>query len=161
MFNWAHVHLFVNDVPLIGLVFASTFFAIALAVREGDHWVRAGMVALALAAGGTVLALLTGNPALEVISGQPRTSGRAVTQHHIRATVGSILAGLTLAVAFAAWFQRRKTGGSYSRRWIMLVLSLTFASAAAMGLTSAAGGRINHPEVQEPADQQSAPAHPH
>jgi uncharacterized membrane protein len=133
MMNWAHIHLLVNDVPILASLFAALFFFLALTARNKDTWARAGMTMLGIASLGGLIAFLTGDPALEVVSGQPHTSGRALSEHHVRGVVAISLAGVAALAGIAALFLTRKSGGSYSRRLVMVLLVATLASAVAMG----------------------------
>lgn len=158
--NGAHLHLLVNDVPILGFAFATVLLAIATATREPTGWARAGMLAIAISSLGGLLAFLTGSAALDVIHDASRTSGRAVSEHHQNAIVASILGVLPLltGVVLATIATRR---GSYPRTWLIATLVATAVAAVGFGWTGLAGGRINHPEIQTPADRSSGPAHHH
>jgi uncharacterized membrane protein len=157
----AHLHLLVNDVPILGFFFVAVFLATALITNNRETWTRAALLTLVISFVGMIVAFFSGDPALKVIDGQPRTSGRALTQHHIRGLVASGLALVTIAIAIVTQMKSMKTGGSYSKKLITLLLVATFLSAAALAWTGEAGGRINHYELQQPADREGEPAHPH
>lgn len=158
---WAHFHLTVNDVPVLGFLLATLFLLLAVITKRKNGWAQAGMLTLVLSFLGVVAAFFSGDPALHVISGQPGTSARALSQHHVRGLIASILSLVTVAIATLAILKARKAGGVYSRRLVIVLLIATGITAAAMAWTSLAGGRINHPELQEPADRQSGPAQLH
>jgi uncharacterized membrane protein len=158
---WAHVHLAVNDVPIVGFIFASLFIVAALTTRSKDSWAKAGMLTLAVSFLGLILAFFSGDPALKVIDGQPRTSGRALMQHHIRGLFAVGFALITVVIATLAFVKARRAGGIYSRNVLIAVLITSILTAGALAWTGQAGGRINHHELQEPADRESEPAHPH
>jgi hypothetical protein len=158
---WAHFHLMVNDVPIIGFFFTAVFLIAAIITPARDSWARAGMLTLFISFLGMLLAFFSGDPALKVIDGQPRTSGRALTQHHIRGLVAVTLALITIVFAIIAAVQARRAKGIYSRKLLIVVLIASILSAGALAWTGQAGGRINHYELQEPADRESKPAHPH
>ena len=44
--NGAHIHLTVNDVPIIAAFTAGVLLTIALVVRSRGTWVRAGLLAI-------------------------------------------------------------------------------------------------------------------
>jgi len=161
MMNWAHIHLLVNHVPILASLFAALFFLIALRVESRDTWARAGLMLLAIASLGAIAAFMTGDPASEVIEGQPHTSNRALSDHHVRATIALGAAGLAALAAIGALVITRKNGGSYSRRLVTILFALTALSAACLGWTGLAGGRISHPELQLPGDREAGPAHHH
>jgi hypothetical protein len=158
---WAHVHLAVNDIPIIGFFFTAIFLVAALTNSSKDSWAKASMLTLAVSFLGLVLAFFSGDPALKVIDGQPRTSGRALTQHHIRGLFAVGFALITIVLAIIAVVKARRAGGIYPKKLLIVVLITTILSAGALAWTGQAGGRINHYELQEPADRESKPAHPH
>jgi hypothetical protein len=159
--NAAHFHLLVNEVPILGSAVAAALLAAAALSRKPNGSARAALIALGISSVGVLAAFLSGSPALEVITGLPRTSGRALSQHHVRAVVATALAAAAaLAGVVAALIARRRAGG-YSRPSLIVVLVATVASTIALSWTGLAGGRINHPELQEPADREGGPARPH
>jgi len=161
MMNWAHVHLLVNDVPILSSLFAALFFVVALRAPNRDTWARAGMIMLDIASLGGLTAFLTGEPALGVIGGQPHTSGHALSEHHVRGVVAISAVGVAATAGVVALFMARKSSGSYSTRLVTVLLVLLIGASAALGWTGLAGGRISHPELQLPGDLDEGPAHPH
>jgi uncharacterized membrane protein len=159
--NWAHVHLLINNVPILGSFFAALFFAVAATRNSRDAWAGAGMVMLGIASLGALLAFLTGEPAAEVIKGQANTSGSALSEHHVRGVVAISTAGIAALIGVVALIRVRKRGGSYSRHLVTVLLVATLASAAAFSWTGLAGGRVSHPELQRPGDRDAGPAHSH
>jgi uncharacterized membrane protein len=159
--NGAHLHLLVNDVPILASLFAALFFAIALWMDPRDTWVRAGLILLGIASIGGLIAFLSGDPALAVIEGQQHSSGRALSEHHVRATVAICVLGAAALAGVIAFVTSRTPGASHSPGLITILFVATLASALAMGWTGLAGGRINHPELQQPGDREGGPAHHH
>jgi hypothetical protein len=158
---WAHFHLLVNDVPVIGFFFAALFLIAALTMPDRDSWARGGMLIIGVSFLGMVLTFFSGDPALKVIDGQQRTSGSALSQHHIRGLVASAFALTTIVITVVAALKARRSGGAYSRTLLITVLISTLLSVGALAWTGQAGGRINHFELQDADDRKSEPAHPH
>jgi uncharacterized membrane protein len=160
MKNWAHVHVVVNHLPIFAMGFAALFLAIALTGADRTAWMRAAIVLLTISFVGVVAAFFTGEPALEVIAGRPRTSGKALEAHHVASVFAIIMAGLTLVVTTVAIVLHRRRG-QYPRWSVIALLATALVTAVGLGWTGLAGGRINHPELQEAGDLDSGPAHPH
>ncbi len=154
--NWAHVHVVVNHLPIFAMGFAALFLAVASISGHRAVWMRAAMVLLVISFVGVASAFLSGSPALEVIEGQPRTSARALTDHHIAALVATIVSGMVVATISTTYAVRRRRD-TYSR-W-------TVAAHRCSGRVARVGGArgraYQSPELQEPQDRTSGPAHPH
>jgi hypothetical protein len=159
--NWAHVHLLVTHVPILGYAAAAALALAALLGGDAQVWARAAMVAIAASFVGMAIAFFGGSPALDVISGQPRTSARALAEHHVRAIYGSIAGVVTGVLAAVTAVVARRNGGALSRPLLGAVFVASLVAAGALGWTGLAGGRINHPEVQESGDRERGPARPH
>jgi hypothetical protein len=92
--NWAHVHLMINDLPILGSAFAFVLLAVASVSPARDGWARAGSLVLAIALFGVVAAFFSGDPAVDVVAGAPRTSAKALSDHHVRALVACAFSAL-------------------------------------------------------------------
>ena len=160
MKNWAHFHVVVNHLPIFAAGFAALFLAVGLVAHDRKGWIRAGILLLFVSFVGVAAAFLSGSPALTVISGAPRTSAKALTEHHIGALVATITAGIAMIITIVTVVLVRRRG-MYPRWAVATLLGVTIATAGSLAYTGLAGGRINHPELQKPGDRESGPAHPH
>jgi hypothetical protein len=159
--NWAHFHLIVNEIPILGAMLTVVFFAIALFGGNRDAWARAGMVTLAVSVVGMLLAFFSGTPAMHEIGGMAHTSHLALSEHHVRSlwsiTLTSVADITWIVAAVVAW----RRGGTYPRPMLSALLITTLLAAAALAITGNTGGRISHPELQGPTDKESGPTRPH
>jgi uncharacterized membrane protein len=159
--NAAHLHLTINDVPIIGAFVSAVLLTIALVARSRNAWMRAGLLALAATTGAILFAFLSGIPAVDTISGMPRTSNKALSQHHVRAIVAVVAGALAAIVGVIVFVRARRRGGGYGTGAVATLLVATIVSAAALAWTGLAGGRVNHPELQQPGALDGGPAHEH
>jgi hypothetical protein len=157
----AHVHLVVNHVPVLGMLLGSLLLLIAIRSRERASWVRAALLILTISFIAVVAAFFSGEPALQQIEGLPRTSGVALSEHHVRSVYGLALSGAAAVAAGVAVVLARKRSGEYSRPSLAILLGVCMSSSLALGWTSLAGGRINHPELQDASDRDQGSAHMH
>ena len=101
--TWAHIHLALNHVPVIGLPIVLLLLAWAL-VRRGPDLLKASFGLLLLLALVTVIVQLTGEPAEELVEGLPGVLESMVERHEEAALLGTIgmvaLGGLAL---FGLW----------------------------------------------------------
>ncbi len=144
--NWAHLHLLVNHVPVIGTVIAVLLLALAVLGRSSELTrVSFGMlVVLALTAGAVYL---TGEPAEEVVEDLPGVSEAVIEPHEEAAMVASLLLGAVGAIALGGLILARR-GRELPARFAHVVLALAVLAAAAMGRTAFLGGHIRHTEIR-------------
>lgn len=159
--NPAHLHLTINELPVMGTFAGVILLSVALIARSRHVWVTAGLLALGVAAIATVVAFLSGQGAVNVVEGLPRTSNHALEAHHFRATVASTLVGVATVVGAVVYALTRRRRTTYGRGSIAAVLAAAFVAAAAMAWTALAGGRINHPELQQAGDSDDGPVQSH
>lgn len=159
--NFAHVHLMLNELPIWASAFAAILLSIAMKRVDRDGWVYAGLVLLGISVAGTVAAFLTGIPAVDVITGAPHTSGKALSEHHLRGTIAAGTAALCAVVGTALVLRSRRRNEPFSLVTMGLLLGMSVLQTASLGWAAQAGGRISHPELQEPDDLAHGPAGPH
>jgi len=145
--SWAHIHLALNHVPVIGILLAVLLLGIALLrqkyeLQRTSYWLIAGLALLAL------LVYLTGEPAEELVEGLPGYS-EALVEHHeevaLIATIGMAVAGLAAAVALVRG-RRQVTPGASTYPWVVLLLAVGVAGL--MLWTANLGGQIRHSEIR-------------
>lgn len=157
MTSGAHIHLLVNHVPVLAAPFALCFFVLALG-RNSDGWLRGGLLLLVIALAGDAAAFLSGPAAVHDIVDLQRTSDVALEGHHARATYAMITAVIALVAAATAWFIRRKKPAR--SRWAAIALiAATLVHTLALAGTALEGGKVNHPELQDAAEQGAGPVH--
>lgn len=144
--NIAHLHLILNHLPVIGLLFALALLGWGLA-RRNQTLMKASLVCLVAVALFTIPAFLTGEPAEKIAKPLPGTSNIHLEQHEDAAKaalVVTLVAGGTALLslllfrtkAIAAW-----CGAS--------VLLLTLVAAGLMAWTANLGGKVRHPEIRD------------
>ena len=143
--NWAHIHLLLNHVPVLGTVFGLSLLAYAM-VRRSDFLKRAALnvfVAVALVA---LPVYFTGEPAEEVVEDTAGISKGTIDAHEDSALISLLGVEMLGVVALAGLvFSRRGRAVSPTITGVALVTSV--ATAIAMAWTANLGGRIRHPEI--------------
>lgn len=144
--NWAHVHLALNHVPVIGVVFVFLLLIAGLAKKSAEIQKLAlqGFVILTLV---SIPIKFTGDFASENPPAGMKWDQALVEAHEEtsdQATAGIFLLGLAAAVGL---FAGRKK--SVLPKWsVVLCLVLGLVTIVLMVRTAQAGGRISHPEVR-------------
>jgi uncharacterized membrane protein len=141
----AHLHLLVNHVPILGVMFALGLLIASLFVAR-DVLGRTALVVLAGVAIGAALANFTGEPAEDAIRRLPEFSRSLVHDHEEAAEIALISSAILGVLAVIALVRWRRT--PLPRAVIATGLAFTMVVSLLMGYTGLLGGRINHPEVR-------------
>jgi hypothetical protein len=147
--NWAHLHLALNHIPVVGLGFGLVVFGIGLAKK---HRVvqRTGLGLLIASALLTIPVYLTGEPAEEQVEQVAGISEDLIEQHEDAAKVSFIAVGVLGVVALGGLLLSRR--GANLPPWLgILILLLSFGVSGSMAWTANLGGRIHHPEIRSDA----------
>lgn len=142
----AHIHLVLNHLPLLGILFGALLLAYGL-WRGSSDVQRASLGLLAIAGLSTIAVYLTGEPAEEIVEGLAGVSHDAIEAHEALGTyalVAGLLTGLTSLVALVLGAARERL----SRGAVVLTLGLALAATALIGYTANLGGKISHPELR-------------
>lgn len=154
--NWAHIHLILNHIPLIGVGFTILLF-IAAFIRNSKELINISLIFTIIVALWAIPAYLTGEPAEEVVEKLPGISENLIEQHEEMSKKAFIFLEVVGALALVTLIVKRysqKLGG-----WLMSVTLIGLIAGGGMiAWTSNLGGRINHPEVRSNAfDNQGIP----
>lgn len=141
--NWSHLHLIVNHLPVLGILFALLLLAVGL-LKGSEDLQKAALTAFILTGICAVVAYLTGEPAEEVVERLPGINKAAIELHE-KAAVAALSGAVTLAVASIVTLLLRRS--SLYRASAALVLLLSIAIFGLMGWTANLGGQIRHSEI--------------
>ena len=142
--NFAHLHLLLNHLPVIGVAFA--FLVLAWGIyRKNEEVIRTSLLLFVLVALITIPTFLTGDPARDYLRdmGVPRS----VVEPHddaagVTLTIMEVLGGIALLGLF--FFRKRER----MPQWFLRVtLALALVAAASALWTANLGGQIRHPEA--------------
>ena len=98
--SWAHIHLALSHVPVIGLLIVLLLLAVAR-LRRSTELTRVSYALLVLLAASAVVVYLTGEPAEELVENLPGFSEAIVEEHEevaLIATIGTVVLGLVALV---------------------------------------------------------------
>lgn len=145
----AHLHLMLNHVPVLGVVFGTAIGVIALLARSK----AATRVALGMFVFAAIVAVpvyLTGEPAEEVVEKLAGVSETVIEQHESAAVFSLVLACITGGLALIALVLIR----SASRLPVFFAaatLLLGILSTGSMLWTANLGGQVRHSEIRAAA----------
>ncbi len=147
--NFAHLHLIVNHVPVLGTAFGLglLIFAQWKGLAEVKKAALGVFVIMALLA---VPAYLTGEPAEGVVTSLPGVSKDLIEAHEEAATVafaGVVVLGLGALTGLIVFRGPRLVPGWFGS----LMLAASLVVSGLMAWTANLGGQVRHPEVRASA----------
>jgi uncharacterized membrane protein len=143
--NLAHIHLILNHVPIIGLVFATLLLLYGLA-RKSTEVARASFIMYVLIAIATIAVYFSGHGAHEIIENLPDVSKPMIEIHQDAALVSLIAILIVGIAALVALLSVRSR--PISRKLAVLVLVLSILAGLSVAYTSNLGGKIHHVELR-------------
>lgn len=144
--NFAHLHLIINHVPVLGTAFGLGMLA-AARIRKSDELLKAGFAILILTALSAVVVFLTGEPAEHVIEHFAGVTEAAIEAHEEAALLSLLSAAGAGAISLVGfWFFYRARAVP---KWVIsLCLISAVLTLGLMGRAANLGGQIRHEEAR-------------
>jgi len=152
--SWAHWHILLGVVPMVGLVFLLGFHATAMATGNAlmQRFCLAVFIILALAA---IPIYASGDGAAAALSANPRLAADLLAGHRGWGLAAlAALAATGIVAATALWSGRRK---GFSGTELRLVLGLALLTLVLTVIVAIGSWQINHPELRAVATGQRTP----
>jgi hypothetical protein len=147
--NWAHLHLALNHVPVIGLPIVLLLLGWGI-VKRSAELVKASFGLIILLAVVTVIVQVTGEPAEELVEGLPGVVESMIEAHEESALLGTIGVVVVGVIAlFGLW--RLGTGKILPQWYASAVLIAGVFVAGLMVWIANLGGQIRHSEIRPSA----------
>ncbi len=143
--SWAHVHLMINHIPVIGVP-GTILLLIYSLVRRSEEVKMASFGLLVLIALMTLAVYFTGGAAAKTVKDLPGVAESSIGRHEEMADVTLVLTEVLGVAALAGLFLQRS--GHIPKLAVILLLVLSLITAAAAGFTANLGGEIRHPEIR-------------
>ncbi len=144
--NWAHLHLMINHIPVIGLPGAVLLLLYAV-VRKSEEVQRVAFGAIVLVAILTIGVYLSGQAAEDMVKKLPGVTEEAIGRHEDVADLSLILIEALGVLALAGLFFLRRSG-SIPKWLVSLVFVFSLITALVVGYTANRGGEIRHSEIR-------------
>jgi uncharacterized membrane protein len=155
--NLAHLHLFLNHVPTIGMIVGLGVFVGALAAQS-DDLKRASLGIFFLIALLSIPTFATGTAAQLALARTPGVSKAMIETHETAAFVALGVMELTGALSWLGLWQYRRLS-RLPQGTLMAVLLAGLVTFGLMARAANIGGEIRHPEIRTgPAIVESAAA---
>jgi uncharacterized membrane protein len=155
MLNWAHVHLIINHLPVIGVLGAFLLLIYAV-IRKSDEVRTISFALFVLIALITVAVYFTGTFAEKVVKNLPGVTEAYIGRHEEMGELSLILMSLLGAASLWGLVIRRRTG-SIPKCTLGVVIVMSLVTSVAMGITANLGGQIRHTEIRAGAPSPAVP----
>ncbi len=146
--NWAHVHLLLNHVPVIGAAFGLALLAYGTWRRDAGV-TKAALSVFVVVAMAAAAVFLTGEPAKELLEGTRGIPERLIERHENVALPALIAVTLVGAASLVALIIARWT--ALAAAWTRAALVLSVIAFGLLAWTAALGGQIRHEEIRSGA----------
>jgi hypothetical protein len=143
--NWAHVHLMLTHIPVIGVGTILSFLLVGMIRGSREiEWASLQLfVALALV---SIVVYLSGSPANHQVRDLPGFSRSVIHRHSTAADFAfwspEVLGALSLGALY-----RFRNSAAVPSGVIIALLVFCFVVMLQMGWTANLGGKIRHPEI--------------
>ncbi len=144
--NWAHVHLLLNHVPVVGVGMGIVLLALGMAKRSED--LKQVSIGIFAALSFFIIPVyLTGSPTATLLKSIPGVSSAMIHQHSDAALVSTIALEILGLVSMGLLFLTHR--GRAVPAWLeFTVLFLALGVQGLMVWTANLGGEIRHPEIR-------------
>ena len=147
MINWAHVHLMINHIPVIGIP-CIVLLLIYAVIRKSDEVRTVSFGLFILIALMTVAGYFTGGAAEKVVKNLPGVTEAYIGRHEEMAEYSVVLTVLLGLAAAAGLVIRYRTG--FIPKWsLTVVLLMAIVLSVVLGITANLGGQIRHTEIRD------------
>ncbi len=148
--NWAHLHLMINHIPVLGVI-GGVFLLLYAMVRKSEEVTMLSFVFFTLVAIATVGVFFAGEGAEDVVKHLPGVTEDYIGRHEEVASVALALTSI-LGILCAVGLYLLRRSGAIPRWLVLLVLAAAVIDSAVVGLTANLGGQIRHTEIRSDAE---------
>ena len=142
--NAPQIHLMMNHIPVIGVLFVGLTLVVGLIARSGPI-LRLGLATLVLAALAAIPVFMSGEPAEEAVEKIAGVSHETIGSHEDMARGAMFALELLALVTLVALLRYRRR--PVPVRFAMIVLVAVVALSGGLAWTAHLGGQIRHPEL--------------
>jgi hypothetical protein len=143
--NWAHLHLVLTHIPVVGIGFGIVLLAVAM-VKRSQELQQVSFGILVLTALLTLPVYFTGEPAEELVEPLPGISEATIDRHEEAAETALVAVAILGTIAAAGLVLCRRVT-SLPQIFSLTVLLLALGAGGTMAWTANLGGQIRHTEI--------------
>lgn len=145
--NWAHIHLMINHLPVVGLLFGFLLLILST-IKKSEELKKISLWCLAVVALTAIPVYLTGEPSEEMVEDLAGVDESMIEQHEDMAFISLIAVILLGAIATGGLFLFRRSA-TIPGWFIVITLILSVIASGLIGKTANMGGQIRHTEIRK------------
>jgi len=143
MFSPAHLHLFLNHIPIFGVLSAIPILLFGL-LKSQALAQKIALWFLMVSAVMIVPVFFTGDAAEDIVEGYAGVSETTLERHE---DLGKVSLGLALGILALFGYLKVNQNPDHANKILMAILIMTFIVAGVQGSTAMEGGKIRRPEL--------------
>ena len=151
--NWAHLHLMINHIPVLGTVFGTLLLVFGMA-KKNEAIKRVSLGIFVIIAVATVPVYFTGEPAEEVVEHLPGVEEPIIEEHEEAGLISFIAVGI-LGVAVLGVLWRYRHADTIPKKYVIAGLILSIVVFGLMVWTADLGGKIRHSEIRSESNSEA------
>ena len=144
--NWAHVHLLINHIPVLGTVFGALLLVFGIA-KKNEEIKRVSLGIFVIIAVAAAPVYFTGEPSEEIVEYLPGVDESILEEHEESALISFIAVGILGVAAIGILWRYRHTD-MIPKRFVVAGLILSIIVFGLMAWTADLGGKIRHSEIR-------------
>ena len=147
------VHLFITHLPVFGL-FLGFLVLVYGVIMDQRHVKIVSLVILLISIVGGIIAFRTGESAEETVENIAGVFEDTIEQHEESAEI-TIWFFYGLGILSISGLYVEMKGKNYSKQILIIVIAFTVVTFSFVAWTASLGGKIRHPEIDNPNTNQS------
>ena len=144
--NWAHVHLLINHIPVLGTLFGTLLLVFGI-VKKNEEIKRVSLGIFVIIAVAALPVYFTGEPAEEIVEHLPGVDESILEEHEESALISFIAVGILGIFAIGTLWRYRRVD-TIPKRFVIAGLILSIIVFGLMAWTADLGGKIRHSEIR-------------
>lgn len=144
--KWAHLHLILNHIPVVGIGFTILLFIIAI-IKNNKELINISFIFVFITAIWAVFVYCRGFPAQDFLKDFVGSSDSLIKERVEKSVVALIFIQLTCLISLIAFILQKFYNRSLKLLNI-LILVLLIASGGFISWSANLGGKISHPEIR-------------
>jgi hypothetical protein len=152
MISAVHLHLMINHVPLLGMIFGTTLLALYFFRQNLKPILLVALVTISLSGLSGVPAFYSGDSAEDLVENQAHVSETIIHEHEEAAEVTVWVLATAGLLSFLSLLSLYLQKELIAKRLTLVTLIVSLVAIGLTARTANLGGKISHPELRDSED---------